>query len=264
MQHSPNAALLPPPPGASLGAMATISELWRYPVKSVGGERVSSVAVTELGMTGDRGWGIFDTETSTVLTARRTPELLFASASVVDEDADQIEITLPDGSLVRAGAGADEALSSWLGRAVELRRAGEEGGTYEVPLDFENDADWVSWQGPGGAWHDSTVSRVSLVSRPTLRDWDQRRFRTNVILDRADDEPSEDELISKSIKIGSTQLHVMKQIDRCVIVTRPQPEIERDLDVLRVINKERAALLSIGALVEAEGIMSEGDEVAVV
>ena len=117
-----------------------VTELWRYPVKSMGGERLQSAAVGELGIEGDRGWGVFDVATGTVLTARRAPELLFASARIVDGD---LMVALPDGVDVRA-ANAYGPLSGWLGRDVELRQAGDVGGTYEVPLDFENDADWVS------------------------------------------------------------------------------------------------------------------------
>jgi len=232
-----------------------VSELWRYPVKSVGGERVSVATVTELGIIGDRGWGIYDVDTDTVLTARRTPELLFASAALTGAD---VAISLPDGSAVNsAEAECNEHLSSWLGRPVELRAAGAEGGTYEVPLDFENDENWVSWQGPGGAWHDSTKSRVSLVSRDTLRDWDQRRFRANVILDGS----GEDDLVGDALRLGTVELSVTKPIDRCVIVTRPQPGLDRDLDVLRTINAERNTSLAIGALVTHEGTISEGDTV---
>jgi len=232
-----------------------VSELWRYPIKSVGGEQVSVATVTELGILGDRGWGIYDIETETVLTARRTPELLFASAALTGAD---VAMTLPDGSTISsADPECNAQLSTWLGRTVELRAAGEEGGTYENPMDFENDEDWVSWQGPGLAWHDSRYSRISLVSRDTLGDWDLRRFRTNVLLDGS----GEDDLVGIHINLGSTELAVMKQIDRCVIVTRPQPGLERDLDVLKTINKERESLLSIGTLVVTEGTISEGDTI---
>lgn len=240
----------------SAAASLRVSEIWRFPVKSVAGEQLSMATVTELGILGDRGWGIFDCDTDTVLTARRTPELLFASAALTGAD---VAITLPDTTVVSSGdSTCDEQLSSWLGRAVELRAAGAEGGTYEVPLDFENDENWVSWQGPGGAWHDSGKSRVSLVSRATLRDWDHRRFRTNVILDGS----GEDDLVGSQIAIGSVVLDVRKAIDRCVIVTRPQPGLERDLGVLRTVNAERATALAVGALVTSEGTISVGDEVS--
>ncbi|MFT4987295.1 MAG: hypothetical protein ACI9BK_000062 [Acidimicrobiales bacterium] len=233
----------------------SVSEIWRYPIKSVGGERVSVATVTDLGVLGDRAWGIFDVDTGTVLTARRTPALLFASAALTGAD---VALTLPDGTAVNsADDTCNEQLSAWLDRPVELRAAGADGGTYEVPLDFENDENWVSWQGPGGAWHDSKASRISLVSRDTLRDWDQRRFRANVILNGA----GEDDLIGVHIDLGTTELDVRKAIDRCVIVTRPQPGLERDLDVLRTINAERSTSLSIGALVVTEGTISEGDAI---
>lgn len=235
-----------------------VSEIWRYPIKSVGGERVAVATVTDLGVLGDRAWGIFDVDTGTVLTARRTPELLFASAALTGA---AVALTLPDGTTVNsANDTCDEQLSTWLDRPVELRAAGAEGGTYEVPLDFENDENWVSWQGPGGAWHDSKASRISLVSRDSMRDWDQRRFRANVILEGA----GEDDLIGVHVNLGTTELAIMKAIDRCVIVTRPQPGLERDLNVLRTINAERATSLSIGALVVTDGTISEGDAITLI
>ena len=37
---------------------STIKELWRYPVKSMIGESLSRVAVTETGVVGDRGCAV--------------------------------------------------------------------------------------------------------------------------------------------------------------------------------------------------------------
>ena len=233
-----------------------VTEIWRFPVKSMGGETLLDAEVADLGIVGDRGWSVYDVATGNTLTARRSPDLLFASARVVDGE---VIVKLPDGSEI--GEGDDAALSAWLGRSVELRSAGEHnvdvGGTYEVPLDVENDADWVSWQGPGGAFHDSTKSRVSLVSETTLRDWDRRRFRTNVITDGE----GEDDFVGGAIAIGDVRLDVVKQIDRCVMVTRPQPGLERDLEALKTINAERATFLAIGCLVTAPGAIALGDEV---
>jgi hypothetical protein len=233
-----------------------VTEIWRFPVKSMGGETLLDADVTDLGIAGDRGWSIFDLGTGTTLTARRTPELLFASARLVGDD---LVITLPDGTVV--GEGDHAALSTWLGRDVELRSAGEhnldQGGVYEVPLDPENDADWVSWTGPGGAFHDSTQTRVSLVSTETLGDWDRRRFRTNVIVDAG----GEDAFVGGRIRVGDVELDVRKQVDRCVMVSRPQPGVERDLSVLTTINSERGTVLAVGCLVVEPGSIALGDRV---
>lgn len=230
--------------------MLTVQELWRFPVKSIGGERVDEAEVTEVGLLGDRVAGLFDVDTNTTLTARRTPELLFASARYLGPG--DVAITLPDGT----ETADDTVLSDWLGRSVRLQFAAAEGGTYEVPLDFENDDNWVSWQGPGGSFHDSTKSRISLVSTASLGDWDRRRFRTNVILDGE----GEDELVGTTARLGDeVRLDVTKRIDRCVMVTRPQPGVDRDLDVLRTINRVRATCLAIGALIDQPGRVGVGD-----
>ncbi|MEX2628057.1 MAG: MOSC N-terminal beta barrel domain-containing protein, partial [Ilumatobacteraceae bacterium] len=63
-----------------------VVELWRYPVKSLQGERIESCDVGEHGLVGDRAWGLVDQRSGYVLTARRVPELLMASARLVGPD----------------------------------------------------------------------------------------------------------------------------------------------------------------------------------
>jgi len=232
-----------------------VVQLWRFPVKSMPGESVDQVDVDERGIVGDRRLALRDRSTGLVLTARRVPELLQAA-------------TLPSRS--------DDELSAWLGRPVELIDANAElRGTYENPRDAFGETDWVSWQGPLGTFHDSGRSQVSLVSMATLRDWDVRRFRINIIVDSINisvdsvdgvdglDE-SEDALVGRRLRIGGVELDVAKQIDRCVMVTRPQVGgVERDLGVLRTINAERAGNLGIGCGVVRTGRIAVGDEVQV-
>ncbi len=67
------------------------------------------------------------------------------------------------------------------------------------------------------------------------------------------------------MSLGSADLDVRQRIERCVMVTRPQPEgiggsIEKDLDVLRIIHRERDGCLAIGATVVAPGRFAVGDE----
>ncbi len=109
-----------------------VIDLWRYPVKSLLGERVDEVAITPEGLDGDRRLAIFDAETGLGLTGRRVPQLLFASARLCESG--DLEITLPDGSI----ADDDQALSAWLDRRVTLRSATTETTRrYENPADFE-------------------------------------------------------------------------------------------------------------------------------
>ncbi|HZO78593.1 MAG TPA: MOSC N-terminal beta barrel domain-containing protein [Solirubrobacteraceae bacterium] len=231
-----------------------VLELWRYPVKSLQGERLDAVAVTESGFEGDRRFALFDLETGFGLTARRVPELLFASARLTAEG--EAEITLPDGSVVAD----DDALSAWLGRKVQLRRADDGGGErlYENPLDFEREqtSRWEAFNGAPGPFHDSSRTRVSLVSTETLGSWDRRRFRSNVLLEGG----GEGQLVDCTIALGQATLSVGNHIERCVMVTRPQPQgIVRDLGVLRTIAQERQNRLAVGALVSEPGTVKVGD-----
>ncbi|MEO0492910.1 MAG: MOSC N-terminal beta barrel domain-containing protein [Actinomycetota bacterium] len=230
-----------------------VLELWRYPIKSIGGERLDATEITDLGIVGDRGWGLVDESTGNVLTARRAPALLMATCALVDGEP---VTTTVEGEVLRTSAD----YSDWLEKPVRLERAGDTGGTYENPMDVDNDADWMSWQGPAGAWHDSGRARVSLVSTASLGDWDFRRFRANVLVDEA----GEDDLVGGQITVGAATLAVHKGIDRCVMVTRPQPGLERDLSVLKTILKADVTTLCIGATVDVAGMVEVGDEVAAV
>jgi uncharacterized protein len=235
-----------------------VLELWRFPVKSLQGERLEAAAVGEGGIEGDRRFAIYDLETGFGLTARRVPELLFARAAVGAGGA--LEVTLPDGTV----AADDDALSAWLGRHVALRSAEEQvGRRYENPADYEREATsaWEPFEGAGGAFHDEAEARVSLVSTATMGTWDRRRFRSNVVLEGE----GEDELVGARAQLGDALLDVRIRIPRCVMTTRPQPgRIDRDLDVLRTIARERDACLAIGALVVTPGAVRVDDELTAV
>ena len=77
------------------------------------------------------------------------------------------------------------------------------------------------------------------------------------------DGSGEDALVGATIRIGTTTLDVDKKIERCVMVTRTQPGLEADREVLRVINRERERSLAIGARVKDLGVIKMGDEVEV-
>jgi MOSC domain-containing protein len=232
-----------------------VVELWRYPVKSMQGEMVDVAEVTPTGLDGDRAYAIFDVDTGFGLTARRVPELLFASARWLGDG--NVAITMPDGS----STSDDDALSAWLGRRVTLRSAHTPGSrVYENPIDFEDErrTEWMAFRGAPAAFHDSATTQVSLVSRGTIGEWDRRRFRANVLVDG----DGEDALVDQAIGVGDAVLMVANRIPRCVMTTRPQPGgIDRDLEVLRTINRDRGGFLAVGALVARSGTVRTGDAI---
>ena len=224
-----------------------VTEIWRYPVKSLQGEMLDSAQLGPEGVAGDRGYALFDAQTGEGLTARRLPAMLFASARAV---TGSVEITLPDGSI----AVDDAALSSWLGRPVALRSVAEV-ALAERPL-----GEWDAFDGSGGSFRDTGHAAVSLVSIETLGQWDRRRFRPNIVLDSG----GEEELVGREVRVGHATLELTERLGRCVMVTRPQPgsrgpELAKDLGVLRAVNRERGGMLAVGALITESGTVSVGD-----
>jgi uncharacterized protein len=230
-----------------------VTELWRYPVKSMQGERVDAADLTSWGIAGDRGWALFDLDTGFGLTARRSPELLHASARLRGDG--DVAITLPDGTV----AADDGALSAWLGKRVALRATSEVGPRqYENPADTETEAEdsWEPFDGAEHAFHDGFS--VTLLSFATISDRPLRRFRPNIVVDG-----DEDGLVGRSVRVGGAVVDVTDRVPRCVMVTRSQPGgIGIDRDVLRWIHRQRDGELAVGGPVVQEGAIRVGDDVA--
>jgi MOSC domain-containing protein len=86
--------------------VGTVAEIWRYPVKSMGGERLPHSVITPRGVHADRMWAVRDLELDTFTTARRWPVLLQCSARFAEDPADrsagpgdvlEVIVTFPDG-----------------------------------------------------------------------------------------------------------------------------------------------------------------------
>ncbi len=228
-----------------------VLELWRFPVKSLLGERLDRAELGVEGVTGDRGWALFDVATGFGLTARRVPELLFATGRSRADGT--VEVVLPDGT----ATSDDAVLSDWAGRRVTLRPAAAVQGDrrYESPVDEAGDR-WDPFSGADGAFHDNADARVTLLSTGTLGGWDRRRFRANVVLAGA----GEDDLVGTRVAAGTGELDVVGRVPRCVMTTRPQAGgIGRDTGVFKTIHRERGGALAVGALVARPGVLAVGD-----
>src|SRR3546814_5103180 len=77
--------------------VGTVVQVWRYPVKSMGGEQVERLELAPGGATGDRALAVVDRAAQKVLSGKRWPQLMLASARL-DESRGTVVITLPDGS----------------------------------------------------------------------------------------------------------------------------------------------------------------------
>jgi len=107
-----------------------VSAIWRYPVKSMAGERVAAAEIGRLGLHADRTWAVRDVAQDATTSAKRLPGLLWCTARYAAPPpsdagpghAPEVIVGLPDGrELSSSDPGIHRALSSYLDRDVELR-----------------------------------------------------------------------------------------------------------------------------------------------
>ena len=108
----------------------TIRELWRYPVKSMQGERQDVARIDDRGFGGDRTYALRDRETGKIASAKHPRlwgQLLLCSARIVSP-AGAVRITLPDGRQVTTGQ--DDVDAALCGADAA---SGSTGGGYRYP-----------------------------------------------------------------------------------------------------------------------------------
>ncbi|HEY6299140.1 MAG TPA: MOSC N-terminal beta barrel domain-containing protein [Candidatus Binatus sp.] len=282
--------------------IGTVKEIWRYPVKSMAGERMQRANVSARGIYGDRGWAIRDEKAGEIRNARKLPALLHCTAVYLREpnadDAPPAQITLPDGTTFRSdSAEANARLSDLLGRTVSIwpiQPASERDflkrGAPDNPdmiaelrqvfgrLESEPLPDLstlppqiLQFTSPFGTFFDAfpfnvltTASLGALASRNPAADFDSRRFRPNVLVEtnRGIEGLVEAEWSGRTLRIGATRIKIEMPTVRCIIPTLDQPGVKKDPSVLRTIVRDAAQNLGAYATVSAGGTIALGDQVA--
>ena len=156
-------------------------EIWRYPVKSMAGERLEEAALDPGGIPGDRAWAVRDERRGGIRGAKKIPGLMRCAARYREPPTrDRVgapEITLPDGGRVEADA-ADVserlsiALESMMFSSLNLI-ANSNNGTRIAREAFSRCRSHHSGRRHGGARSTSRghdlLSRKSLLAFP--RSW---------------------------------------------------------------------------------------------
>lgn len=254
-----------------MGARATVppvrvTELWRFPVKSLQGERVDVLEVGPVGAVGDRRYALADGVSGKLLSAKKEARLLQASARTTDGE---VLIVLPDSTeLPAVSPEAARGLSRWLGREVDLLEVGDGvDHVYDMTFDPPNDdAEYYDIPTPAGtfvdlgALHVITTSSLAAMSAagPEL-DWNIRRFRPNVVVDGAEDGFAEDAWVQREVRLGE-EVRVLPFIRtmRCAMPLRAQPGMDRQVDIFRVMQDTHSNDLGVYCSVVATGTVAAG------
>lgn len=276
-----------------------ILELWRYPVKSMGGERVERSMLGPQGLLGDRGWALRDERAGEIRGAKKMPALLGCHARYLEEPVGSqvpvAEITLPDGTRFRSDdPAAAERLSALTGRPVTLwprqpasatehyRRAAPDnpdllaelrtifGRLEDEPLpDFSVfPPEIMKYTSPLGTYFDAfplhlltTASLALLSSSAPGSRFDVRRFRPNVLVEATSAVPAlvENTWCGRTLRAGRAAIKIEIPCARCVMTTLPQDDLPQDPIVLRTIVRGAAQSVGVYATAAAEGPIAVGD-----
>lgn len=281
--------------------IATVSELWRYPVKSMAGERITECVVDEtFGFPGDRGRAIWDVAGGEIRGAKKIPLLLECAARYREEPTGagvpHVEITLPDSQQLDSEApGISAALSKTLGREVRLcvrrppsdlahyRRAekitdmGREirdqcGLLPEEPLPEMGDvrSELFEFVSPLGTYFDgfplhliTTASLRELARLAPSSSIDVRRFRPNLVVetDASTRGFAESDWCGRELSIGGLRAKVEMPMMRCSMVAWSQSDLPKDPSIMRTLVREAQQNLGVGLVVTRPGPVALGDPV---
>ena len=258
---------------ANNATVGSVARLWRFPVKSMRGERIEHGEFTDRGLIGDRAYALMDADTGKVVSAKSVrlfPNLFGCRAAFVepprlDGELPPVRITMPDDrSVTSESSDVDHVLSAFFRRDVTLARAAPDDFTIDQYHPDVEDADpaghrdtvveqklgsaffaqaGLSSPVPVGSFFD--LFPVSVLTTSTLdhlselqpdSSFDERRFRMNVIISTRDAGFVENNWIGYELAIGdAVRLSVALPDPRCVMTTLAQDELARDTEVLRTL-----------------------------
>ncbi len=270
-----------------------VTELWRHPVKSMGGERIDSVGIGPGGVDGDRRWAVRDTSTGLIASAKRPRRhggLLSWSARLHGGD---VVVTAPDGDEYLAGDPLlDRALSRSLGTPVQLVEI--EPGVVE-----SYDSEWPDIPGTSlsnveatfptalmtepvsfvdlAAVHLVVIESLDHLAELSGEEVTVEHFRPNIVLrgsPRGGSGPG-DGFVDLSwsdvtATVGEVRLSITHATPRCVMTTLPRPGRAAARGILATLAAHARRELAIGtfacfgtyAEVTTAGVISVGDRLA--
>jgi hypothetical protein len=238
--------------------IGALSNLRRYPVKSMAGEDLAETRVTFAGLVGDRVYAFVDNQNKSNfpwMTGRQGPEMILFRPRLLNplpaaeehprSDDFVVDVTLPEGETFRMGHPKfTECAEKRFGRSLHLRFS-ERSMTDLYP---------VSLLG---------LATILALSEETGMNLDHRRFRANFYARWEKDTPFfEDELVGRELQIGDeVKVRVMKKDGRCKMITLDPETAAASPEVLEHVSRLHAGCTGVYCAVLTEGIVRANDPV---
>ncbi len=231
----------------------TVAEIWRYPVKSMRGERIDRAEFRWTGIAGDRQFAFLradDRSRFPWLTGRVLPELVLYRACFDDPEDPRnspVSVIAPDG---QSFGFWDPALAQGLGDIA---------GEPALPMRLGRGA---FDQHPVSVVTTATLRRLSSIAGSYI---DPRRFRINIVIEETETAPPENDWVGRTLGFGheakAPALRIDEAAERCVMVTIDPETGKRDPGVMRLVAQNFANRIGLYCAPVALGRISVGDPV---
>ena len=278
-----------------------ISTIYRYPVKSMGGDTLQQTAITTKGIPGDRCWTVKDEERGGIKGGKRFPQLMSMHASLAQEPSEAapsppVTIRLPNDQQTHSkDSNVNQLLSDVVGAPVSLwpLLPADQLEHYKRPPNPENfdqkayfrevfartadeplpdlsvfPAELFIYESSPGTYFDAfplllmtTASLIAMQAAAATSNFDVRRFRPNIVLDTQEQGFVENDWVGKRMQLGSVVLSIEAICPRCVMTTHGFGELPKDPKVMRHLVQQNDGNLGVYANVEQAGNIALGDEV---
>ncbi|MBT08244.1 MAG: Fe-S oxidoreductase [Gammaproteobacteria bacterium] len=282
--------------------LGKVDSIFRYPVKSMMGEKIEETCVTSNGVLGDRVWAVRDEVRGGIRGAKKIPQLMQLSAACIVEPteygSDPAAVTLADGEVIRTD---DQNINARLSQALDhkvtiwpimpkeqldhYRRGAPDSDDLETELRqvFGRTADEplpdlsifppeiLEYESPPGTYFDAfpllILSKKSLAAmnqRQPASIFDRKRFRPNLLIEDFNSvgDFPEEAWEGFRLKVGSAVLKAEVVCPRCVVTTHGFEELPKDPSIMRSLVKENNGNLGLYASVEEPGKISAGDKIS--
>ena len=206
-----------------------LDAIWRYPIKSAGGQQVASARLGELGVPGDRLAYVVDGAGATV-SGRTKPRLLGLHGSLA-----------PDGTPLLEGYDWDAPESGQL-----VRDAAGSGARLVRAESFER----------------FDILPLLVVSDGALRaaGLDVRRLRPNLVVGGIEG-LAERDWQGRALRVGDAVVQLANLRERCIVTTYDPDTGAQDVGVLVDIRRRFDGVLGLNAWVARPGRVEVGDPV---
>jgi uncharacterized protein len=256
--------------------IGTVESLWRYPVKSMAGERMTEAFMGFAGIYGDRCYAFRSSAASKgcpYLTASTQEQMLLYRPQFRHPE----RATMPPNYAEAARIAPGLTPANGDAEDMQLDVVTPVGEVLAI-----DDPQLVQMLGAGiSEKHQLTLVRsdraltdcrpISLIGLPTIQQLqtkagvalDKRRFRANIYANFASDEGfAEDALVGRRLRIGaSATMMVLERDPRCKMISLDPDTGAHNPQVLRTVAQAHEAYAGVYGAVLIEGVLAIGDAI---